>query len=94
VAKVTSKLQVTLPKAIATAHGIKPGDEIEWASGGEVIRIVPARRGRKALDTAARLRLFDQATARQRKRQRGARPGTARDRGWTRAELYERGRSR
>ena len=28
--KVTSKLQVTLPKAIAQAHGIRPGDEIEW----------------------------------------------------------------
>jgi AbrB family looped-hinge helix DNA binding protein len=93
-AKVTSKLQVTLPKAIASAHGIKPGDEIEWASAGEVIRIVPAGRGRKVLNAAERLRLFDLATARQLKRQRAARALKAKERGWTRAELYERGRAR
>ena len=29
-AKVTSKLQVTIPKAIAEQYGIKPGDEIEF----------------------------------------------------------------
>jgi hypothetical protein len=40
-----------------------------------------------------RLRLFDQATARQRAREtkRPAEP-PARDRGWTREELYRRGR--
>jgi AbrB family looped-hinge helix DNA binding protein len=27
-AKVTSKLQLTLPKAIADRHGIRPGDEV------------------------------------------------------------------
>jgi len=93
-AKVTSKLQVTLPKAIATAHGIKPGDEIVWASAGDAIRIVPARAGRKVLDAAERLRLFDLGTARQRKRQRGLPPTKAAERGWTREELYERGRAR
>ena len=41
--KVTSKLQVTLPKAIAQAHGIRPGDEIEWASAGETIRVQPLK---------------------------------------------------
>jgi hypothetical protein len=44
---------------------------------------------------AARLKLFDQATERQRLRQarrRGRR--AAKDRGWTREELYERGRAR
>ena len=92
-AKVTSKLQVTLPKAIATAHGIEPGDQIEWVSAGEVIHIVPRGAGRKIRDVADRLRLFDLATARQRKRQRGVRPAEAKDRGWTREELYERGRA-
>ena len=29
-AKVTSKLQVTLPKALADQYGIEPGDEIGW----------------------------------------------------------------
>jgi bifunctional DNA-binding transcriptional regulator/antitoxin component of YhaV-PrlF toxin-antitoxin module len=92
-AKVTSKLQVTLPKAIATAHGIEPGAEIEWVSTGDVIRIVPAGSGLKALDAAERLRRFDLATARQRRRRPRAALATA-DRGWTRAELYERGRAR
>ncbi len=36
--KVTSKLQVTIPKVIAEQYGIKPGDEIEFVPAGEVIR--------------------------------------------------------
>ncbi|MEK7258043.1 MAG: SUMF1/EgtB/PvdO family nonheme iron enzyme, partial [Bacteroidota bacterium] len=31
-AKVTSKLQVTVPKIIADQYGIRPGDEIEWVT--------------------------------------------------------------
>ena len=27
---MTSKLQLTVPKAIADQYGIKPGDELEW----------------------------------------------------------------
>ena len=92
--KVTSKLQVTLPKAIAQAHGIRPGDEIEWASAGEVIRVHPLKAQRATGDKKARLRIFDQATQRQRRRQRGGRQEAASDRGWTREELYERGRAR
>ena len=92
--KVTSKLQVTLPKAIAQAHGIRPGDEIEWASAGETIRVQPLRAPGVRADQKARLRIFDQATERQRRRQRGHRPEATSDRGWTREELYERGRAR
>ena len=33
-AKVTSKLQVTVPKAIADHYGIRPGDEIQWIPAG------------------------------------------------------------
>jgi bifunctional DNA-binding transcriptional regulator/antitoxin component of YhaV-PrlF toxin-antitoxin module len=66
--KVTGKLQVTLPKAIAQALG--------------------------ARDKKVRLRIFDQATERQRKRQRKRRQQVTADRGWTREELYERGRAR
>ncbi len=97
-AKVTSKLQVTVPKALAERFSIRPGDDIEWQAAGEAIRVVPARRGTQADSVEARLRLFDQATARQRRREarRGrksrARPGTGR--GWTREELYDRGRAR
>lgn len=28
--KVTSKLQVTIPKAVAVKYGIRPGDEVVW----------------------------------------------------------------
>jgi len=39
--KVTSKLQVTLPKALADAYGIRPGDEIAWVPGGSTVTMVP-----------------------------------------------------
>jgi AbrB family looped-hinge helix DNA binding protein len=86
-AKVTSKLQVTVPKAIADRYGIKPGDEIE-RSPQDAIRAPPARQPH--LDTEARLRLFDAATERQRRRQtRRARP-RLHERGWRRQDLYDR----
>jgi len=89
--KVTSKLQLTLPKAIATEHGIRPGDEVEVVSAGEAIRILPAHEIRVD-DVATRLRLFDLATERQVRRDRGQRAaGDAEDRGWRREELYTRG---
>jgi len=92
-AKVTSKLQVTVPKVIADQYGIRPGDEIEWVAAGETIRIVPPGRAPRGLDPQTRLRLFDAATERQRRRQTGRRKsGAVRDRGWTREELYARGR--
>ncbi len=92
-AKVTSKLQLTLPKAVAEDHGIRPGDELEVLSAGQGIRLVPKRAHRPS-DAALRLRFFDQATRRQRRRQKGASASQGRDRGWTREELHERGRAR
>lgn len=92
-AKVTSKLQVTLPKALAAQYGIDPGDEIEWEAAGDVIRVVPAGK-RATLDVKARARLFDQATARQQAREKACPRPPSKDRGWTREELYERGRAR
>ena len=98
-AKVTSKLQVTVPKALAGRYGIRPGDEVRFEEAGETIRMVPADAGAPshALDREARLRLFDAATERQRARQSiriihegGNGPGEHR-RGWSRDELYERG---
>jgi len=93
--KVTSKLQVTLPKAIADRFGIRPGDEIEWETSGEAIRIlVSSRTG--VLSREARLRLFDQGTQRQLERQakQDTSPSPGVDRGWTREDLYNRGRPR
>ena len=92
-AKVTSKLQVTVPKALARRFRIRPGDEIEWEAAGDAIRVVPHRE-RPRDDVPTRLRLFDQATARQRAREKLARAAPARSRGWTREELYQRGRPR
>jgi AbrB family looped-hinge helix DNA binding protein len=92
-ARVTSKYQVTIPKAIAERYGIKPGEDIDWLPAGEAIRVVPQSDRRREPDRARRLDLFDRATERQRARESvGAdtlRP-TA-DRGWRRDELYERG---
>ena len=93
-AKVTSKLQVTVPKAIADQYGIRPGDEIEWVPAGDGIRVVrPSDRALSA-DREARLRLFDQATRRHAKRRSQSAARQPRDRGWTREDLYTRGRTR
>ena len=93
--KVTSKLQLTLPKALAVQYGIRPGDDVRFEGAGDVIRMVPegADRAPSGLDVEARLRLFDAATARQEERQAQRRARSESSRGWTREELYERGRS-
>jgi AbrB family looped-hinge helix DNA binding protein len=44
-AKVTSKYQVTVPKAVADRYGIRTGDEIEWVAAGDIIRVI--RKGGK-----------------------------------------------
>ena len=91
--KVSSKLQVTVPKAIAERYGIRPGDDIRFEEAGETIRVVPpnARMQKKGLDTETRLRIFDEAMARQRAREAGRTRAPATERGWTREELYTRG---
>jgi bifunctional DNA-binding transcriptional regulator/antitoxin component of YhaV-PrlF toxin-antitoxin module len=99
-AKVTSKLQLTLPKAIAGRYKIRPGDDLDWLPAGEAIRVVKRNAAKIAEPEAleGRLRLFDQASARQRKRQAAIsvkkRPARSQGRGWTREELYQRGISR
>ena len=91
-AKVTSKLQITVPKRLAQKFGIKPGDEIEWQATGDAIRIVPSPIPKASIED--RLRLFEQATARQKERERLRPLPPEPDRGWTREELYERHPSR
>jgi len=93
-AKVTSKLQVTIPKALAQQYDIEPGDEIEFQPAGPQIRVLlKEAAGHKTLSKAERLRLFDQARARQREREKTttAKPKPSSNRGWTREELYTRG---
>lgn len=92
-AKVTAKLQVTVPKALADRYGIAPGDDIDWEPAGDAIRIVPSR-NRTSRDLKQRVRLFDQATVRQQAREKGRSVTRAKARGWTREDLYDRGRSR
>jgi bifunctional DNA-binding transcriptional regulator/antitoxin component of YhaV-PrlF toxin-antitoxin module len=98
-AKVTSKLQLTLPKAIADRYKIRPGDDLEWLPAGEAIRVVK-RDAAKVVEPAVlerRLRLFDQATVRQGKRDAATsvkKQAHSPGRGWTREELYDRGLSR
>lgn len=90
--KVTSKLQVTIPKRVAAEFRIEPGDEIEWEAAGEAIRVIPPARRREPLDREARIRLFEQATERQRLRERSRPRSPALERGWRREDLYDRGR--
>jgi AbrB family looped-hinge helix DNA binding protein len=92
VARVTSKLQVTIPKAVADRYEIEPGAEILFEPAGDVIRVVPKRRPPR--DPRERVKLFERAVARQRQREQGRTIPEATDRGWTREDLYDRDRSR
>jgi bifunctional DNA-binding transcriptional regulator/antitoxin component of YhaV-PrlF toxin-antitoxin module len=87
-AKVTSKLQVTVPKVIAERYRIKPGDEITWLAAGDSIRVVKEGAAASKAGSASRLRLFDEATRRQQLRDKAA-SGASGPRGWTREDLYD-----
>lgn len=96
-AKVTRKLQITVPKRLAEQVGIGPGSEVEFSVAGDAIRMAPVGKQAQAeLSTAERLRLFREASARQAERDAafaasglGA-GGPPADRGWTRDDLYDR----
>jgi AbrB family looped-hinge helix DNA binding protein len=94
VARVTSKRQVTIPKEIADRFGIAEGDDLSFTAAGGAIRVERMTPEPRDLDVAERLELFDAATRRQQARQRGKRTPKPAGRGWTREELYSRGRSR
>lgn len=89
--KLTSKLQVSVPKALADRIGLKPGDDLRWEARGEVLRAVPVRSTPKGtVAVIERLRAFDAAGARQARRSIEASPPSAPvDRGWTREDLYD-----
>ncbi|MGH2865252.1 MAG: AbrB/MazE/SpoVT family DNA-binding domain-containing protein [Solirubrobacteraceae bacterium] len=93
-ARITSKRQVTIPKAIADRYGIASGDEIEFLPAGDAIRVERTGSESSGLDREQRLQRFDQATERQRARQKKRRPRTSNIRGWRRDELYERAGTR
>lgn len=93
-AKVTSKLEVTVPQTIADQFGIRPGDEVEFMpndDGSLRILLLPEKLSDRVED---RLRSFDEATRRQREREKRQPPREpAINRGWKREEFYDRGRS-
>lgn len=97
--KVTSKLQVTIPKVIAEQYAIEPGTEVFFEPAGEAVRLrLAAAPVPSAGDVAYRLRLFDRATARLRSGQAEVHAelgdDAETDRGWQREDLYDRGLSR
>jgi bifunctional DNA-binding transcriptional regulator/antitoxin component of YhaV-PrlF toxin-antitoxin module len=91
VSKVTTKYQVSVPKALADQYGIAPGDDLIWEPAGEALRVRLAEpRTAYAVDGRERLRLFDAATRRQTERQPVRKRRSPANRGWTRDELYDR----
>jgi AbrB family looped-hinge helix DNA binding protein len=97
-AKVTSKLQVTIPKHIADQYGLAPGDDIEFVPAGDSIRLVPPGRriSKPRLSVEERVRLFDESRERQRLREKELKitaTGPV-ERGWRREDLYTRGKPR
>jgi bifunctional DNA-binding transcriptional regulator/antitoxin component of YhaV-PrlF toxin-antitoxin module len=91
---VTGKFQITLPKAIVDRCGIRVGDELQLRATGRSIQIDRGLSPDAPTLRRDRLEQFDRATKRQATRAPAGPPGPARSRGWTRAELYRRGRAR
>lgn len=92
--KVSSKYQITLPRSLARAHQIVPGEQVIFEEAGSALYL-----RREQEDTGAnkvkgmeRLKRFDLASARQESRNQTWSPtiAPASDRGWTREELYQR----
>ena len=83
---------MTIPKSIADRYHIREGDELEFMPAGDVIRVVPARR--VVRDPRERVKLFERALLRQREREAGRAFPEVQERGWTREDLNDRGRTR
>jgi len=88
--RVTSKFQVSIPRALAQRMGIRVGDDLAWEGVAGTLRARLAARPAARLTLRERLRLFDAATERQRRRERGRRLPQSKGRGWTREDLYTR----
>ena len=92
--RMTEKFQITLPMHLVEAFGIRVGDEVELVAAGTAIRIVPANAVRSVRSLEERLRLFDGATQRAQQRAKEKKLLPATDGGWSRDDLYGRGRAR
>ncbi|HEY0789785.1 MAG TPA: AbrB/MazE/SpoVT family DNA-binding domain-containing protein [Chthoniobacterales bacterium] len=90
-AKVTSKLQITVPKAVADAHALRTGSEVQFESAVDCIRLVVGKE-RPGLSREEKLRLLRESRERQNARNaRWNSVQTPADRGWKREDLHERG---
>ena len=89
-AKVTGKFQITLPKAAVTQSGIEVGDTLDVRVNGAALLVTRRSGGGVERGRHEPLTHFDRATRRQRQRGPLAKGAT---RGWTREELYARGRA-
>jgi bifunctional DNA-binding transcriptional regulator/antitoxin component of YhaV-PrlF toxin-antitoxin module len=93
-ARVTGKLQITVPKAVADAHALRTGSEVQFESAVDCIRLVVGQ-PRPGLSKDEKLRLLRESGARQKARNaRWSGFETLQDRGWKREDLYERGGTR
>lgn len=92
--KVSTKYQITLPRGLARAHQIVPGEEVIFEEAGSALYLRREQKDTGAIKDAGmeRLKRFDLASARQEARNQTWSPTTssASDRGWTREELYRR----
>jgi bifunctional DNA-binding transcriptional regulator/antitoxin component of YhaV-PrlF toxin-antitoxin module len=93
-AKVTSKLQITVPKAVADAHALRTGSEVQFESAVDCIRLVVGK-PRSGLSKDEKLRLLRESGERQKARNaRWNGLETPHSRGWKREDVYERGGTR
>ena len=83
---------MSIPKALAEQLRIEPGDDVAWRIAGHELRVSPAKKER-VLTAEQRLALFDASTRRQTSRNRGRRSASP-NRGWSREDVYDRGRAR
>lgn len=88
--KITSKYQVSIPKALAEKIGLRVGDELEWEDAAGTLRARAATLPKAGLGVSERLRLFDAATARQAKRRLKSGVPRGKSRDWSREDLYRR----
>lgn len=88
--KITSKYQVSIPRALVDKLGLKVGDDLAWEEAAGALRAQVAQSRTQRLSVAERLRLFDAASRRLSKRETARKLPARRDRGWTRADLYTR----
>lgn len=87
--RITSKLQVTIPKHLADLFGLRPGDEIQWIPDAGTLRVLLPG-SRSSLTVEERLSRFNLASGRIRHGAAAAPGNELRDRGWSREELHER----